>query len=65
MRIDVRGFVSADEGQDLIEYALLSGIIGLVGLLVYPTIVEKMSDAYADWIADSTALWVPCPPGGC
>ena len=57
-------FVVADEGQDLLEYALLTGLIGTVGALLFPTIVEKMSDAYADWVDGARDLATPCPPGG-
>jgi Flp pilus assembly pilin Flp len=55
-------FVVDESGQDLLEYALLSGIIGMVGLAVYPVIVDKMTDAYADWVAEVQAIWQPCAP---
>jgi hypothetical protein len=55
-------FAFDERGQDLIEYALLSGLIGMVGLLIYPDIVDKMSAAYADWVADAADVWEPCPP---
>lgn len=54
-----------DTGQDLIEYALLTGIIGIAGLLVFPQLVEQMTAAYTNTVTETESLWVPCPPGGC
>jgi hypothetical protein len=54
-----------DGGQDLIEYALLCGIIGVVGLLIFPEIADKMGAAYQDWVSEISAAWEPCAPGGC
>ncbi len=33
----------------MIEYALLTGIIAIAGILVFPTIQAKMADAYQAW----------------
>ena len=54
--------VEAEDGQDLIEYALLTGIIAIVGILVFPTIQSKMADAYQDWNDNAQAIWRPPPP---
>jgi Flp pilus assembly pilin Flp len=54
-----------DRGQDLVEYALLSGIIGVAGVLVFPAIGGKMGAAYTRWQLGAQAAWEPCPPGGC
>jgi Flp pilus assembly pilin Flp len=51
-----------DSGQDLIEYVLLTGIIAIAGILVFPTIQSKMADAYQNWNADAQAIWEPPPP---
>jgi Flp pilus assembly pilin Flp len=61
----IRRFLADDEGQDLIEYALLSGLVGAVGLAVYPEIMSRMSAAYVDWMTDTQAAWQPCDPGAC
>jgi Flp pilus assembly pilin Flp len=51
-----------DRGQDLVEYALLSGIIGMAGILVFPSIAVKMSAAYTSWQSGVDAVWrPPCP----
>ena len=57
--------VADDEGQDLIEYALLTGTIGIAGLLVFPQLVEQMTAAYTNTINKTESLWIPCAPGGC
>lgn len=60
-------FAVDDRGQDLIEYALLTGAIGTVGMLLYPVIAGKMGAAYVGWQAAAQALWEPCAPaaGAC
>ena len=52
----------SEDGQDLIEYSLLTGIIAIVGILVFPTIQSKMADAYQDWNDNAQAIWEPPPP---
>jgi Flp pilus assembly pilin Flp len=51
-----------DRGQDLVEYALLTGIIAVAGAIVFPTIRSKMAAAYAAWITNAQSLWEPAPP---
>ena len=53
-----------DAGQDLIEYALLTGIIAIAGILVFPTIQSKMADAYEDWNDNAHAIAEAPPPSG-
>jgi len=49
-------------GQDLIEYALLTGIIAIAGILVFPVVQGKMADAYQDWNDNAQAVWEVPPP---
>ena len=58
----VRDFVSDERGQDLVEYALLSGIIGTAGVALFPAILESMSNAYQSWQTEVDGIWEPCPP---
>jgi Flp pilus assembly pilin Flp len=51
-----------EDGQDLIEYALLTSIIAIAGILVFPTIQSKMADAYQDWNDTANDIWIPPPP---
>ena len=39
---------SDERGQDLIEYALLAGMIGLAGYLVLPQIGPKVAGYYSN-----------------
>jgi Flp pilus assembly pilin Flp len=54
-----------ESGQDLLEYALLAATIGIAGALIFPSIVNKLSDNYADANTEIQADWQPCDPGGC
>jgi Flp pilus assembly pilin Flp len=58
----VAQFTSDDSGQDLIEYGLLTAIIGIAGLLALSTISTKMGAAYSSWNAAGQNAWQPCPP---
>ena len=57
-----RRFIAEDGGQDLIEYALLTAIIGVSGLLVLSIISTKMGPAYNGWNTAGQNAWQPCPP---
>jgi len=49
-------------GQDLVEYALLTAIIGISGLLILSTISTKMGTAYSGWNTAAQNAWQPCAP---
>jgi Flp pilus assembly pilin Flp len=60
------GEIGRDEsGQDLIEYALLTAIIAIAGILAFPVIAGKLGVLYVNWNVAAQAVWEPCPPGGC
>jgi Flp pilus assembly pilin Flp len=59
----VRAFVVDEGGQDLIEYALLSGIVGAAGALLIPPIVTGMRTSYVAWQTGVRDAWEPCAPG--
>ena len=54
--------VRDEGGQDLIEYALLTAIIGIAGLAGLPDIVSKMGSAFSSWGSAVYGLWVPPDP---
>jgi Flp pilus assembly pilin Flp len=54
--------VRDDEGQDLIEYALLAVLVGIVGVLIFPEIRTKMGTAFGNWGTSVNDLWVPNDP---
>ena len=58
----LRQLVKDDAGQDLLEYALLTGIIAIAGILLFPTIQSKMAGAYQDWNDNAQAIWEIPPP---
>ena len=55
-------FISDDGGQDLIEYALLTAIIAISGVLILSTLSTTMSTAYKGWNTAGQNAWQPCPP---
>ena len=55
-------FLSDETGQDLIEYALLAGSIGLVGIALWDGIVTGIGSAYQGWDANTQNAWHPQDP---
>ena len=55
-------FTSDDSAQDLIEYALLTGIIGIAGVLIVSTLSTTMGPVYSGWNTAGQNAWQPCPP---
>jgi Flp pilus assembly pilin Flp len=55
--------VRDDRGQDLVEYALLTGLIAAGGVLLASQLAGAMEAAYNDSNTASQAAWEPCPPG--
>jgi hypothetical protein len=55
---------ACDDGQDLIEYALLTSIIAVGGALIFPSIRDRMGAAYQSWLAGAQAIWEAPPPSG-
>jgi hypothetical protein len=54
-----------DGGQDLVEYALLTGTVAAGGLLVFLVIALSMGVHYELWQTLQQAAWEPSPPCGC
>jgi Flp pilus assembly pilin Flp len=54
--------LSDDSGQDLIEYALLTAIIAISGVLILSTLSTTMGTAYKGWNTAGQNAWQPCPP---
>jgi Flp pilus assembly pilin Flp len=53
-----------DDGADLIEYALLTALFGLMGFLSFTSLSPKMSSAYSGWDNGEQGLWIPPQPAG-
>ena len=58
-----RRLVCDETGQDLVEYALLAGSIGLVGIVAWDSIVTGIGNAYTGWDTGTQAIWEPADPG--
>jgi pilus assembly protein Flp/PilA len=54
--------VREDAGQDLVEYALLIGMVTVAGVLLLPTLPAKMGTAFGNWGTNVLNLWVPSAP---
>ena len=55
--------VHDDSGQDLIEYALLTGLIAAGSALLFSQLAAAMEAAYNDSNTAAQDAWEPCPPG--
>ena len=55
----------ADDGQDVIEYALLTATIGVAGIATWPLIEAAIGATYQQFDTDTQDLWeVPDPGAG-
>lgn len=58
----VTHLLANDDGQDLIEYALLTGFIGLTSLAALNLITAAVRTGYVTWDQGINGLWRPDPP---
>jgi Flp pilus assembly pilin Flp len=58
----LRRFLLDDGGQDLIEYALLTALIGFAGLAAFDVIQGAIAATYGSWESSNNDLWVPNDP---
>lgn len=47
-----------DRGDDLIEYAMLTVLIGLVGVAAFDWLHQAMFNAYSSWDTAQQNLWI-------
>jgi len=52
-----------EQGQDLIEYALLTAVIGLAGVAVFGLLLGVISNTYGSQEGAVNDRWVPSDPG--
>ena len=62
VRLLARRFCRDESGQDLIEYALLTGIVTVSSILIFASIRTKMGDAYISYESTGQANWSPDNP---
>ncbi|HKY20076.1 MAG TPA: hypothetical protein VJM31_02555 [Vicinamibacterales bacterium] len=58
----LRQFIRDDGGQDLVEYALLTVFVALVGALAFPFLQDSIRDGYISWDDAEQDLWEPRNP---
>ena len=51
-----------DRGADLVEYGLIGGMIAAAGVAFFPTIFDKLGDAFEDWGNNVYEEWEPDNP---
>lgn len=52
-----------DDGQDVIEYALLTASIGIVGVATWPLIATAIGTAYGRYNTNTQNIWEVPNPG--
>jgi len=57
------GFIRARSGQDLVEYALLTALLGTIAVAALPAIEAAINTAYSAWNTSTQDLWQPPNPG--
>jgi Flp pilus assembly pilin Flp len=64
----VHGFLlrllAEEQGQDLIEYALLATFIGLAGISVFGLITKAIAGTYSTWNVRNNNIWEAPSPSG-
>jgi Flp pilus assembly pilin Flp len=53
----VRRFVREDDGQDLVEYALIVALVALASAAALGPLQTALHDAYVSWDDRNQALW--------
>lgn len=53
-----------ETGQDLLEYALLTGAVGLAAIGAFDAIRTAIGVTYGTWQTEVNNLWVPPDPSG-
>jgi Flp pilus assembly pilin Flp len=56
-----RRLVADDRGQDLIEYALLAALVGVVGIIAWTNVGAAMFNTYSGWDAGLQNLSATTP----
>jgi Flp pilus assembly pilin Flp len=64
MRQVILRLLHGDHGQDVVEYALLTASIGLMGIAVWPLIVTGIGATYTALDTATQNLWEVPDPGG-
>jgi Flp pilus assembly pilin Flp len=60
----LRKLIVREEGQDILEYALLTASIGLAGAATWPLVSQALGTAYSTLDSQTQNLWAPPNPAG-
>ena len=63
-RSAIHQFLVDEDGQDLIEYALLTAFIGFAAIAVFDLIRQAIGITYGTWESEANDLWEPPDPAG-
>ena len=55
--------VREEEGQDLIEYALLAALVAIASVAAIKTVLLAMQTTYVGWNTKAQNCWQMPPPG--
>jgi Flp pilus assembly pilin Flp len=58
----IKAFVDDESAQDLVEYALLTVFVAMVGALAFNALQAAMGSAYGTIDTNEQNLWVPEDP---
>ena len=64
MKSVVSRLCTDERGQDLIEYALLTTVIGFAAIAVFDTIRTAIAAVYVSWNTETNNIWYPPDPAG-
>ena len=59
----LRRLLLDEDGQDILEYALLTASIGLMGIAAWPLIAAGIGAAYQRFDTRTQDIWETPPPG--
>jgi len=67
MRALLRRLVVEEEAQDLVEYALLAGLIAFASMVSVKPVLKALHESYVAWNTNTHNCWqMPAPgAGGC
>ena len=63
----LENLAAEEAGQDLVEYALLTGFLAFAGYIVLMALGVDIFNTYTTWVNPTTGtptLWDPPPPAG-
>ena len=60
----VVSFIEDEQGQDLVEYAMLGAFVALATMAGLSAIEDTIAAGYLDWDQDEQNLWIPPEPVG-